>query len=137
MKKLLFIVSLLYPALNATPDEIAIPHPLRINVEKLLSGLSLADKLTILTIGRLKELVSRPDIHEKLSLLETEMDASFKRFYGELASEKDFSRAEFLNMEIKFKQTMVVALYAALYNLLKNELAEHGSDEQKIRGCPR
>jgi hypothetical protein len=97
-----------------------------INVFQLLRDLSLDDKLTILYVGKFKALVSRPEIAERLQKFESLLDVMYRK-----AQTEALARGKIVN-ELIFKQKIILALYATLYKMAEQEIAEDGSEEQEI-----
>src|ERR1700722_14239658 len=103
-----------------------------INVEDFLECLSLADKLIILSIGNLRALVKRPDVATKLNMLDREIGKTFERAYAEFGSRENFSAEQYAEMELQFRQRATLALYALLYAEVQEQLAQEGTEEQKV-----
>ncbi len=100
--------------------------------DELIDTLAIDDMLTILSAGKLKALIAQPEIAEKLQLLEQNMDVAFRHAIAELRSQGTISEEQVLDMELAFKQKMVLAIYAALYTKAHAVIAEQGTHEQNI-----
>lgn len=97
-----------------------------INTFQMLQELSLDDKLTILSVGKLKALVSQPEIAKKLQTLDMALDVAYHNAVAAAAA-----HGETVD-ELVFKQNIVLILYAVLYKMVEDEVAEHGTAEQKM-----
>lgn len=97
-----------------------------ITVFQALKELSLDTKLTILSVGKLKMLVSKPEIAKTLQEFEAIIDMLYRKALAEARTHNKTVD------ELAFKQKMVLALYAALYKMAEQEVDEEGSEEQEI-----
>lgn len=135
MKNLLKICALLtccITSLRLHGADTDVPVHTTIDVQELVDGLSLDDMLIILSAGKLKALTMRPDITEKLMLLEDKMDEAFQEALSKMRTLVALTDEQLLGLELAFKQKMVIALYASLYTKAQALVEESGTHEQQI-----
>lgn len=135
MKSLLKICALLtccITLLSLHGADTDIPVRTTFDVQQLADGMSLDDMLTILSAGKLKALTNRPDILQKLMLLETQMDEAFKEALSKIRTMTVLTEDQVMGSEIQFKQHLVLTLYAALHEKAQQLAVQEGTPEQKI-----
>jgi len=115
------------PTLHAKEIQNKVQINTGININQLQEELSLDDLLTILSVGKLQALVSRPEIMTLLQHLEEALEVSYQN-----AVKKAYDDFGYSVDELKHKQVIVLAIYAALYKRAQQEIADHGTQEQQV-----
>lgn len=131
MKQLIvYFIFLLTVNTSLYSDDIkTISAPTTIDVRDFIESLSLEESLVILSIGKIKQVTTKPHITLKLQKLQEQINASFDQLYADQLAQYNLSQDAYENLKLAFQQKAVLMLYTLLYTHTKKLISVENSQE--------